>query len=95
MEKEEVDKEEVEKVEVDKEVMIKRRRETNVDEKMIVLRVGQRRERGKGSEMLEHLLDTKNGSVLRVIQADFPDPNLTSFSGGKCPTLARTSVTNN
>ena len=90
-----MDKEEVEKVEVDKEVMIKRRMETNVDEKMVVLRVGQRRERGKGSEILEHLLDTKNGSVLRVIQADFPDPNLTeSFQGENVPLLrARPSLT--
>ena len=44
----------------------KKRRETNIEEKKIVMRVGQRRDRGKGSEILDQLSVCGAGSVLRV-----------------------------
>ena len=44
----------------------KRRRETNYEEKKIVMRVGERRLRGKGSELLDQLSVCGAGSVLRV-----------------------------
>jgi len=43
----------------------KRRRETNYEEKKIVMRVGERRLRGKGSEILDQLSVCGAGSVLR------------------------------
>ena len=44
----------------------KKRRETNIEEKKIVMRVGQRRDRGKGSEILDQMSVCGAGSVLRV-----------------------------
>ena len=44
----------------------KKRRETNFEEKKIVLRIGQKRDRGKGSEILNQLSVCGAGSVLRV-----------------------------
>ena len=48
----------------------KKRRETNFEEKKVVMRVGQRRERGKGSEILDQLSVGGAGSVLRVNNLD-------------------------
>ena len=44
----------------------KNRRETNCEEKKIIMRVGDRRARGKGSEILDQMSVCGAGSVLRV-----------------------------
>ena len=46
--------------------MNKRRREEFNEERKIVMWVGQRRERGKGSEILEPSAFSRNGSIIRV-----------------------------
>ena len=55
-----------EREEAKEEMNKKKRRETNFEEKKVVMRVGQRRERGKGSEILDQLSVGGAGSVLRV-----------------------------
>ena len=44
----------------------KKRRERNYEEKKIVMRVGEKRPRGKGSEILDQFSVCGAGSVLRV-----------------------------
>ena len=48
------------------EEIINRRRERNFDETKVLMRVGQTRGRGKGSEILEQVSDKNDRSFLRV-----------------------------
>ena len=70
----------MEREEDKKEMNKKKRRETNFEEKKVVMRVGQRRERGKGSEILDQLSVGGAGSVLKV-NLDLP---IQSQFYGKC-----------